>query len=168
MDNKNAMVGRRQELAQLQEIISSPKAELVAVYGRRRIGKTFLIDKTFDAKYDFYTTGIYEGTRKEQLTYFATQLGIYAKKKYKVPKDWMDAFLMLREYIETLLDKECIVIFIDELPWLDTPRSRFLKAFDLFWNGWASKHDNIKLIVCGSATTWMTNKLAIRVDCIIG
>jgi hypothetical protein len=66
---------------------------------------------------------------------------------------------MLREYLETLLDKERIDIFIDELPWLDTPRSRFLKAFDLFWNGWASKHDNIKLIVCGSATTWMTNKL---------
>lgn len=71
----------------------------------------------------------------------------------------MEAFLMLREYMETLLDKERIDIFIDELPWLDTPRSRFLKAFDLFWNGWASKHDNIKLIVCGSATTWMTNKL---------
>ena len=159
MENKNIMVGRHQELALLQEIISSPKAELVAVYGRRRIGKTFLIDKTFDAKYDFYTTGIYEGTRKEQLTNFATQLGIYAKKKYKVPKDWMEAFLMLREYVETLLDKERIDIFIDELPWLDTPRSRFLKAFDLFWNGWASKHDNIKLIVCGSATTWMTNKL---------
>ena len=64
MENKNTMVGRHQELALLQEIISSPKAELVAVYGRRRIGKTFLIDKTFDAKYDFYTTGIYEGTRK--------------------------------------------------------------------------------------------------------
>ena len=159
MENKNIIVGRHQEMAFLHEILSSPKAELVAVYGRRRIGKTFLIDKTFDAKYDFYTTGIYEGTRKEQLMNFATQLGIYAKKKYKVPKDWMEAFLMLREYIETLLDKERIDIFIDELPWLDTPRSRFLKAFELFWNGWASKHDNIKLIVCGSATNWMTNKL---------
>ena len=94
MENKNIMVGRHQELVLLQEIISSPKAELVAIYGRRRIGKTFLIDKTFDAKYDFYTTGIYEGTRKEQLTNFSTQLGIYAKKKYKVPKDWMEAFLI--------------------------------------------------------------------------
>ena len=95
MEKKNIMVGRHQELALLQEIISSPKAELVAVYGRRRIGKTFLIDKTFDAKYDFYTTGIYEGTRKEQLTNFATQLGIYAKKKYKVPSSLRDPCFML-------------------------------------------------------------------------
>ena len=159
MLNRNIMVGRHQETALLQEIISSPKAELVAVYGRRRIGKTFLIDKMFNANYDFYTTGIYEGNRKEQLTTFANQLSIHSKKKCKVPKDWMSAFLMLREYLETLLDKERIDIFIDELPWLDTPRSRFLKAFDFFWNGWASKQDNIKLIVCGSATTWMTNKL---------
>ena len=126
MEKKNIMVGRRQESALLQEIISSPKAELVAIYGRRRIGKTFLIDKTFDAKYDFYATGIYEGTRKEQLTNFTNQLGIYAKKRYKVPKDWMSAFLLLREYIETLLDKERIDIFIDELPWFDTPRSTIL------------------------------------------
>lgn len=159
MGISNIIVGRHQEMAILEEIASSPKAELVAVYGRRRIGKTFLVDKVFDRKYDFYTTGIYEGTRKEQLTNFANQLSVYSKQKRKVPQDWLSAFMMLREYLETLLDKERIIIFIDELPWLDTPRSRFIKAFELFWNEWASKHDNIKLIVCGSATTWMTNKL---------
>lgn len=154
----NDIIGREQELLLLQELYDSPKAELVAVYGRRRVGKTFLIDKKFDEKYDFYVSGIYEGTRKEQLTNFAHQMEIYFHKKIRVPKDWMSAFFLLREQLESLLQKERVLTFIDELPWLDTPRSRFLKAFDIFWNEWASKHDNMKMIVCGSATTWMTNK----------
>ena len=129
------------------------------MYGRRRIGKTYLIDKIFEDKYDFYMTGIYEGTRKEQLTNFAHQLEVYSKTEQKVPKDWMEALFMLRKYIETLKHKKRIVLFIDEMPWLDTRYSRFLKAFELFWNEWASKLDNLKLIVCGSATTWMTNTL---------
>lgn len=143
----------------LNDLYKSNKAELVAVYGRRRIGKTFLIDKTFGDKYDFYMTGIYEGTRSEQLKNFAHQLEKYSGKKVKQPKTWMDAFFCLQDFLETKKQKKRMLVFIDELPWLDTPRSRFLKAFELFWNEWASKLDNMKLIVCGSATTWMTNKL---------
>lgn len=153
------IIGRQREIALLQEIYESPKAEFVAVYGRRRIGKTYLIDKFFEDKYDFYMTGIYDGTRKEQLTNFAHQLEIYSKIEQKVPKDWMEALFMLRKYIESLRHKKRIVLFIDEMPWLDTRYSRFLKAFELFWNEWGSKMDNLKLIVCGSATTWMTNTL---------
>ena len=147
-------------MALLDEIYESPKSEFVAVYGRRRIGKTYLVDKMFSDKYDFYMTGIYEGTRKEQLTNFAHQLEIYSKQQTcDIPKDWMEAFFMLRKYLTTLSHKRRIVIFIDEMPWLDTHNSRFLKAFELFWNEWASKQDNLKLFVCGSATTWMTNTL---------
>lgn len=159
MSDIGKIIGRQREIALLQEIYESPKAEFVAVYGRRRIGKTYLIDKMFEDKYDFYMTGIYEGTRKEQLTNFAHQLEVYSKIEQKVPKDWMEALFMLRKYIETLRHKKRIVLFIDEMPWLDTRYSRFLKAFELFWNEWASKLDNLKLIVCGSATTWMTNTL---------
>lgn len=147
-------------MALLDEIYESPKSEFVAVYGRRRIGKTYLVDKMFGDQYDFYMTGIYEGTRKEQLTNFAHQLEIYSKQQTcDIPKDWMEAFFMLRKYLATLNHKRRIVIFIDEMPWLDTHNSRFLKAFELFWNEWASKQDNLKLFVCGSATTWMTNTL---------
>lgn len=156
---QSGIIGRKHEIQILEEIYASNKAEFAAVYGRRRIGKTFLIDKLFGEKYDFYMTGIYEGTRKEQLTNFAHQLESYSGRKVNTPKDWMEAFFALQSYLETKLEQERIVIFIDELPWLDTPRSRFLKSFELFWNEWASKHDNMKLIVCGSATTWMTNKL---------
>lgn len=159
MSDIGKIIGRQREIVLLQEIYESPKAEFVAVYGRRRIGKTYLIDKMFEDKYDFYMTGIYEGTRKEQLTNFAHQLEVYSKTEQKVPKDWMEALFMLRKYIETLKHKKRIVLFIDEMPWLDTRYSRFLKAFELFWNEWASKLDNLKLIVCGSATTWMTNTL---------
>lgn len=153
------LIGRKREINLLQELYDSSKAEFVAVYGRRRIGKTFLIDKMFGDKYDFYFTGIYEGTQKEQLTNFSHQLEVYSGRKSKIPKDWMEAFFCLEKFLGEKLSQNKILIFIDELPWLDTSRSRFMKAFELFWNEWASKQDNLKLIVCGSATTWMTNKL---------
>ena len=159
MNTRCEIVGRQREIALLQEIYESPVAEFVAVFGRRRIGKTYLVDKFFAGEYDFYMTGIYEGTRREQLANFAHQLEYYSHAEQKTPKDWMEAFFMLRKYADTLKDKKRIVIFIDEMPWLDTHNSRFLKAFELFWNEWASKQDRLKLIVCGSATTWMTNSL---------
>ena len=159
MGTFNGIIGRQREIALLQEIYESPRAEFVAVYGRRRIGKTYLIDKFFGDKYDFYMTGIYEGTRKEQLANFAHQLEFYSHKEQKTPKDWMEALFMLRKYLETLKKEKPVLLFFDEMPWLDTRYSRFLKAFELFWNEWASKQDNLKLIVCGSATTWMTNTL---------
>lgn len=155
----NNIIGREKETVLLQELYNSGKAEFIAVYGRRRIGKTFLIDKTFGDKYSFYMTGIYEGTKAEQLSNFTHQLERFSGKKVPLPKSWMDAFFLLEEFLETQKQKERIIVFIDELPWLDTHRSRFLKAFELFWNEWASKLDNMKLIVCGSATTWMTSKL---------
>lgn len=155
----NRLIGRKHELRLLEEYLYSPKAELIAVYGRRRIGKTFLIDKALDGKYDFYMTGIYQGKFAEQMEHFVQQLEHYSGHKISKPTNWINAFYQLQNYLDTLSRKKQIRIFIDELPWFDTPRSRFLKAFDLFWNSYASKHDNIKLIVCGSATTWMTGKL---------
>lgn len=149
----NGLIGRNREITLLQELYESDKAEFIAVYGRRRIGKTFLIDKVFGDKYDFYFTGIYEGTRKEQLINFAHQLEVYFGSKTKTPKDWMEAFFVLQKYLGEKLSRRRVLIFIDELPWFDTARSRFMKAFELFWNEWASKQDNLKLIVCGSATT---------------
>ena len=130
----NGIIGRQREIALLQEIYESPRAEFVAVYGRRRIGKTYLIDKFFGDKYDFYMTGIYEGTRKEQLANFSHQLEFYSHKEQKTPKDWMEALFMLRKYLETLKEKKSVLLFFDEMPWLDTRYSRFLKAFELFWN----------------------------------
>ena len=107
----NKIIGRQREIALLQEVYESPRAEFVAVYGRRRIGKTYLIDKLFGDKYDFYMTGIYEGTRKEQLTNFAHQLKFYSHTEQKMPKDWMEALFSLRKYIETLKEKKTVLLF---------------------------------------------------------
>ena len=159
MEYKKSIVGRHHEQDILQMCYNSPKAEFVAVYGRRRIGKTYLVKQFFQEQFDFYATGVYQVPRSEQLKIWQNQLRLYSGVKRSKPKDWTEAFFQLREYLESLKDKERIVIFIDELPWLDTPKSGFLRALDLFWNGWASTQTRLKLIVCGSATTWMTNKL---------
>lgn len=154
------IIGRKREIELIENCISSNKPEFIAIYGRRRIGKTYLVKQLLGEKFSFYMTGVYQCSKNEMLAYFSEQLALYSGKKQAIPKNWFEAFSQLRAYLSTLLEeREQIVIFIDELPWLDTPKSNFIRALDLFWNGWASDQPNIKFIVCGSATTWMTNKL---------
>lgn len=155
---KSQIVGREQEMSMLQNCYDSERAELVAVYGRRRVGKTFLVKNYFNDRFDFYTTGIYKGSRKEQLKFFNKQLCDCSGVPYPYADNWFDAFDQLKHYCQTI-EKRKTVIFLDELPWLDSPRSHFMKAFELFWNSWASSQTQIKMIVCGSATTWMTSHL---------
>ena len=156
---KENIVGREKEQQMLHDYVNSGNAEFIAVYGRRRIGKTFLVKQHFDEQFDFYVTGIYDKSKKEQLANFNRQLNKYSGAYYPYVDDWFEAFTQLQHYLETLRDKRRIVVFLDELPWMDTPRSKFIRALELFWNEWASNQPNVKLIVCGSATTWMTNKL---------
>lgn len=159
MEYNNTIIGRKHEQDILAKCLESNKAEFIAVYGRRRIGKTFLVKHFFSETFDFYVTGVYKITRSEQLKIWQEQLTKYSGIRRTKPKDWFEAFEQLREYLETLIEKKRVIIFIDELPWLDTPKSGFIRALELFWNGWAAEHRGLKLIVCGSATTWMTNKL---------
>lgn len=156
---KENIIGRIKEQELLEEYMSSSQAEFIAVYGRRRIGKTFLVKQYFDEDFDFYMTGIYDNSKREQLMNFNRQINKYSGAYYPVVDNWFDAFAQLQHYLERKLDQKRILVFIDELPWLDTPRSKFLRALELFWNEWASGKCNMKFIVCGSATTWMTNKL---------
>lgn len=155
----SSIIGRHHEQDILKMCMDSAKAEFIAVYGRRRIGKTYLVKQYFNEKFDFYATGIYQASRTEQLRLWQDQLKKASGVKRNKPKDWNEAFSQLQEHIESLGSHRKIVVFIDELPWFDTPKSGFLRALDLFWNGWASTRKGFKLIVCGSATTWMTNKL---------
>ncbi len=149
------IIGRKAEQEILRQRIESDIPELIAIYGRRRVGKTFLVRQYFDDRFCFYFTGIYQGTKTEQLREFNRQLKHYSGQKWKVAKDWFDAFAQLREYLESLDSNEPIVVFLDELPWMDTQKSRFIKAFEYFWNSWGATNNRLKLIVCGSATTWM-------------
>ncbi len=152
---ENAIVGRTYEQETLRRRVDSESSELIAIYGRRRIGKTFLVRRYFNDTFDFYFTGIYQGTKKEQLGEFNRQLAYYSKCKWKNAKDWFEAFAQLREYIESIGGSKPIIVFLDELPWMDTQKSRFVKAFEYFWNSWGAANNRLKLIVCGSATTWM-------------
>lgn len=159
MQYKKSIIGRKHEQEILQECLDSTKAEFIAVYGRRRIGKTYLVKQFFEEKFDFYATGVYNISRTEQLKRWKIQLQKHSGEKTVKPKDWFEAFDQLQKYLESLADKKRIVIFIDELPWMDTPKSNFIRALEFFWNSWAADRKGLKLVVCGSATTWMTNKL---------
>lgn len=154
------IIGRRSQIAMLDRAMASARPEFVAVYGRRRVGKTFLVKEYFHAQFDFYMTGAYNATRPQLLEYFHGQLEEYSGMTWRRPRSWLEAFRQLKIYLTDLAKrKRKIVVFIDELPWFDTPRSGFLVALELFWNGWADSQTGLKFVVCGSATTWMTSRL---------
>lgn len=157
------IIGREKEIKELNSIYNSNKPELVAIYGRRRVGKTFLIDQTFVDKFAFRHVALpptVDGKKtsmKQQLHAFKLSLLLSGSKERKTPKNWLDAFF---ELINLLKDrKDRLVLFFDELPWMDTPRSNFIGAFTWFWNSWASKQNNVMVIVCGSSNSYIVNKL---------
>jgi len=154
---KNKIIGREYEQSLIRNYLASDKAELIAVYGRRRVGKTYLVKSIFENEFDFSFTGMYNVTRAVHLAQFQKSLEKYSGNHVKRPKDWFEAFDVLSDYLETL-PKDKIIVFLDEIPWMDTPKSNFLAAFSRFWNDRASTLQNIKLFVCGSATTWMLSK----------
>ncbi len=154
------IIGRNEECERLDECLESNSAQLIIVYGRRRVGKTFLINEYFNYEFAYKITGIYNATKKLQIRNFMIELNNKSEKKYDIPSDWLDAFNNLKDYIETLLINKKQVVFFDEMPWLDTHKSGFLEAFEWFWNGYASTKNNLIFIVCGSATSWMDEKIA--------
>lgn len=153
------LIGREAELKLLNEYINSDRSEFIAVYGRRRVGKTFLIRKAVEDHFAFFMTGMNGVAKGEQLVNFSISLQKYTHSTtLQTFKSWLLAFYALSQYIETLPEGKK-VIFIDELPWMDTAKSGFIPALENFWNSWAVLRNDIKLIVCGSATSWMINNL---------
>ena len=153
------LVGRKKEIESLEKAYKSDESEFVAVYGRRRIGKTYLVRETFGNKFTFQYTGIHNISNREQLSEFYNELirqGL--NKTASKPNTWFDAFHLLEDFILRSKVKRK-VIFLDELPWMDAKNSRFIPAFEHFWNGWASARKDILLIICGSATSWIINKI---------
>jgi len=154
------LIARDREIEKLNRCMEASNPQLIVVYGRRRVGKTFLINQYFDNKFDFKLTGAFDQPKEYQLRYFTEELNRRSKKERPVPKDWIVAFNYLREYIEELPKNEKHVFFLDEFPWLDTHKSGFLPAFEYFWNDYGSTIDNIVFIICGSATSWMEDKIS--------
>lgn len=151
------LIGRHKEKELLREWLDSGRSEFIAVYGRRRVGKTFLIRKTVGNNFTFHYSGSYGSSRKDQLLNFGLAIRD-SRPDATIPDSWIAAFDLLKSHILKSRHKNKI-IFLDELPWIDTPRSGFIPALEHFWNDWASWRDDIKLIVCGSATSWIINKI---------
>lgn len=160
------LIGRKTEQEILFDSITSSRPEFLVVYGRRRVGKTYLIREYFNNRFSFYATGLPDAKTRNQLSAFNEKLIEYGSDVKRIPKNWMEAFQRLRillerdhVYREPLGNKR--VIFLDEVPWMSTARSDFKSALDLFWNGWACTKNDILLIVCGSAASWIIDHILL-------
>jgi AAA+ ATPase superfamily predicted ATPase len=153
------MIGRKEERLELQQITESNQPEFLAVFGRRRVGKTFLIREFFNSQFAFYHTGIANSDMAIQLHSFTSSLNEYGKTVYPKSKSWFEAFENLIHLLKNAKTTGKKIVFIDEMPWLDTHKSGFISALEYFWNSFASAQKEILLIVCGSASSWIMNKL---------
>lgn len=156
--NYSMLIGRFEEQKVLKDAAESEYSEFVAVYGRRRVGKTFLVRETFNYEFTFQHTGLANSNMSEQLFEFRNSLVMAGHADCKLPKNWNEAFFELEIFLKSC-DAKKKIVFLDELPWMDTPKSGFLSAFEHFWNGWASARRDILLIICGSATSWIIGKI---------
>ena len=154
------IIGREKERRELEGLLEKEESQFCAVYGRRRVGKTYLIRETFNYHFCFQHTGVSKGTLHQQLTAFRNSLVASGLSKCAIPKTWIDAFELLKQLINNAPAGKKI-LFIDELPWMDTPKGNLISALENFWNGWATarREKDIVLIVCGSATSWISKKL---------
>lgn len=151
--------GREKEKELLEKCMKSTESEMIAIIGRRRVGKTRLVRESFKGMIDFEMTGIYEATLSEQLENFKSKLSEYGGKPVDVtPKSWFEAFSLLKDFLSGKRVKRKKVIFFDELPWIASARSKFLQNFSHFWNDWAEKN-GVVIIICGSAASWMVTNV---------
>ncbi|MFT5920175.1 MAG: hypothetical protein ACI9FU_001992 [Granulosicoccus sp.] len=156
------IVGRAQEIKVLKGTLSSHRSELVVVYGRRRIGKTHLVREFFSDQMVFSFNGLEVGNRADQVENFMIKLNEFTSDLYedKKPTSWLAAFALLKKHLKTLNEtKKKKVIFIDEFPWADSARSRFLPAFENFWNDYCTTRNDLVVVVCGSAASYMVKKI---------
>ncbi|MVM36657.1 AAA family ATPase [Spirosoma sp. HMF3257] len=152
------IAGRLQEISVLQSLLQKDGSEFLAVYGRRRIGKTYLVRQVYSANLIFECSGLHQKEFSQQLENFWLTLTEVDKKPKPMPKTWLQAFAQLKTYLNELGPKKKVV-FLDEISWFETPRSGFLAALDNFWNQYCSKRSDIILVICGSAASWIINKV---------
>lgn len=156
---RQEIVGRNAQVAIFKAAMASDQSEFIAVTGRRRIGKTYLIKTFFDEAICFHLTGIQHQGTKAQLEAFANELAFRSNRLTSTPANWIEAFAILRQYLADIQTDTKKVVFFDELPWIDTQGSGFLQIFAHFWNSWAAWERNIILVIAGSSTSWIIKKV---------
>ena len=160
MKQVQILVSRKEEKQRLQIALKSNKPELIALIGRRRVGKTFLVRKAYEDHIKLEITGLQKGKQKSQLKNFYISMRAYglSPNKEEEHDNWLDTFSLLTQQLEKLNLSKKYVVFFDELPWMAGKRSDFIEGFSYFWNSWASKQP-IVVVICGSATSWMIEKV---------
>lgn len=158
------IIGRSAELKTIHQALTSGKPELVAVWGRRRVGKTHLVryGRVPVADWYFELTGQRDGKRRIQLEHFSKALSdaFHNGVALRAPSTWEEAFSQLQASIESLpADGKPVTVFFDEAPWLDSRRSGFLDALEYFWNATGSRTPRLKMFVCGSAASWIVHRI---------
>lgn len=143
----------------LQKAYEADSSKFVVVYGRRRVGKTFLVREQFANRMAFYATGVNNENKSTQLQYFYHALCRYSPQPLVQPKSWQEAFAALIDILEAKGFDKKKVVFLDELSWMNGSDGTFLTALEWFWNSWASLRRDIMLVVCSSATSWVVNKV---------
>ena len=161
---RSRVVAREEQVEDINKVISSDQAELLALYGRRRVGKTFLVRKTCENKKGtvyLNITGTKDGSKSEQIQHFLEQFGEVFLDGIipQTVNSWDEAFKLLNNAIKKIEKNKKVVIFLDELPWLATPKSKLLQAIDYYWNQHWSWNPAVKLIVCGSSASWIIRKI---------
>ena len=155
MENKTTIIGREAEQELLYEYLASERSEFIALYGRRRVGKTFLVREALGSDFVFYVSGVLNGTGAEQIANFNKEIISFGGNNLAPADNWSEAFSNLNSLIESSGKKGKKVVFLDEVPWMSTPKSGFLSALDHFWNRYISMRKDVLLIICGSAASWI-------------
>jgi uncharacterized protein len=154
------IAGRKNEIKILLDTVQKTNSEFLAIYGRRRIGKTYLIREVYQEQIIFECSGLHQKDFSQQLeNFWLTLIEVNPKEKPSLPKTWLQAFSLLKSYIKSLGNTQKKVIFLDEIAWFETPKSGFLAALDNFWNQFCSKREDIVLVICGSSASWIINKI---------
>lgn len=154
---ETTIIGREEEQHVLENIVTNTKADLVAVYGRRRVGKTYLIRNCLRKHIAFEYSGVHNVETTVQLANYYKALAAQLNNNIALPKptDWFAAFDITSQLLQKKMHRKKVVFFLDEFPWMQTPKSNFLAAFEQFWNTWAAKQNNLAVVLCGSAASWM-------------
>ena len=154
------IAGRKDEIKVLQSLLTQQESSFLALYGRRRIGKTYLVRQVYENQIVFECSGLHQRDLSQQLeNFWLTLIEVNPKEKPSLPKTWLQAFSLLKMYISSLPEQQKKVIFLDEIAWFETPKSGFLAALDNFWNQFCSKRNDIILVICGSAASWIIDKV---------
>ena len=152
-------IGRQQELARLLEITRKPSASFVVVKGRRRVGKSRLIEEFgghFEHSYVFSGLAPDRNTTAEhQLQEFSRQIARQFKTARAFHEDWSDAFWAVAERVQL----GSVLLFFDEISWMGSKDPTFLAKIKDVWDRRLKQNDRLVFVVCGSASSWIEENL---------